>query len=386
MKLAMVLFKYFPFGGVQRDCLRIAQVLQSRGCQVELLCIDWQGDKPAEIPVRQFKVWGLTNHRRYRNFAKKIRAYCDAQNIDGVVGFNKLPDLDVYFAADGCYQLKSAAKSALYRLTPRYQYFLADERAVFGEDSSTHILALGKREMNNYQLSYHTPQKRFTLLPPGISEDRRAGGNSAEIRAACRAELGIGDKQKLLLMVGSGFKTKGLDRALLALKALAGGKGEPVQFVIIGKDNFEPFRQLANQMGLTDQLIFFPGRSDIPRFLQAADLLIHPAYYENSGMILLEALVAGLPVLTTESCGYAHFVTEADAGRVLPEPFEQAQMNETLMEMLQEDDLARWRDNGINFGKTTDLFSLHETAADVIQRVVGDKAALPGIGLSQDNL
>ncbi|MDF1819412.1 MAG: glycosyltransferase family 4 protein [Immundisolibacteraceae bacterium] len=376
MRLALALYKYFPFGGVQRDCLRIAEVLQEKGHQVELLCIKWQGDKPANIAVREFKVRGISNHRRYRNFSKKVAAYQRENQVDGVVGFNKFSGLDVYFAADGCYQLKSVDKSVLYRLTPRYRYFVSDEEAVFADRATTHILALGKREMLHYQQTYGTPDSRFTLLPPGISEDRRAGEDSAQVRAECRAELGIDAKQKLLLMVGSGFKTKGLDRAIYALKSLPGDQRQRVHFVVIGKDNFEPFRVLAGRLGLTDQLTFFPGRTDIPRFLQAADLLVHPAYYENSGMILLEALVAGLPVLTTAACGYAHYVEEVDAGEVLPDPFDQEQMNQVLSAMLTGENYQRWRENGIRFGESADLFSLHKIAAEQIEKVVAEKLSV----------
>ncbi len=76
---------------------------------------------------------------------------------------------------------------------------------------------------------------------------------------------------------------------------------------------------------MSDQVQILKGRSDIPRFLLGADLLIHPAYNENTGTVLLEALVSGLPVLVTEVCGYAHYIAEADAGRVLPAPFDQRQ-------------------------------------------------------------
>jgi len=385
LRFALVLYKYFPFGGVQRDCLRIAQLLHKKGHQVELLCIEWNGEKPMDMPVRQFKVRGFSNHRRYRYFSEKVDDYCREQDIDGVIGFNKLRGLDVYFAADGCYQRKSAAKSTFYRLTPRYRYFLADEQAVFAADSTTHILALSQHEIDNYQQAYGSLSDRLTLLPPGVGEDRKAGSDSVLLREACRAELGIAEQQKIMLMVGSGFKTKGLDRALLALKSLADGLRQQVQFVVIGKDNFAPFRALARRLGLTDQLIFFPGRNDIPRFLQAADLLVHPAYHENTGGILLEALVAGLPVLTTATCGYAHYVAEIDGGRVLPEPFDQEQMDATLSEMLQGDDLARWSANGITFGQTADLYSLHETAASVIERVVGDRHTRLAGQSSQDN-
>ncbi|MFX5530075.1 glycosyltransferase, partial [Acinetobacter baumannii] len=85
-----------------------------------------------------------------------------------------------------------------------------------------------------------------------------------------------------------------------------------------------------------DQVQILKGRSDIPRFLLGADLLIHPAYNENTGTVLLEALVSGLPVLVTDVCGYAHYIAEADAGRVLPSPFEQDSLNRLLAEMLED--------------------------------------------------
>ena len=380
MKIAFVLYKYFPFGGVQRDCLHIAKVMHSRGHQVELLCIEWNGEEPAGIPVHRFAVSGITNHRRYRNFAKKILRYCHQQAIEGVVGFNKLPGLDLYFAADGCYQQKSAAKSWLYRLTPRYQYFLADEKSVFGLSAQTHILVLVQREMLNYQRVYQTPDERFTLLPPGITEDRKAPANSEEVRVGCRQELGIRPDEIMLLMVGSGFKTKGLDRALFAIHSLPRELLQKIRFVVIGKDNFEPFRRLSGRLNLTEKIIFFPGRDDIPRFLQAADLLVHPAYYENSGMILLEALVAGLPVLTTDACGYAHYIIDEDCGEVIAEPYQQQMMDLALERMLTGGQYQRWRSNGIAFGQRANLYKLHEIAADAVERVVTDKSQKSLVG------
>ncbi|OQY23500.1 MAG: hypothetical protein B6I37_05235 [Desulfobacteraceae bacterium 4572_35.2] len=58
------------------------------------------------------------------------------------------------------------------------------------------------------------------MLPPGIQKDRLAGDDYAELRATKRRELGLEDDEKMVLMVGSGFKTKGLDRSLQALASL----------------------------------------------------------------------------------------------------------------------------------------------------------------------
>ena len=96
---------------------------------------------------------------------------------------------------------------------------------------------------------------------------------------------------------------------------------------------------------------------------------IHPAYNENTGTVLLEAVVAGLPVLTTAVCGYAHYVADADAGMVVPEPFEQARLDAFLARMLA-DELARrrWRANGLSYAGHADIYSNAERAANVILR------------------
>jgi UDP-glucose:(heptosyl)LPS alpha-1,3-glucosyltransferase len=205
-------------------------------------------------------------------------------------------------------------------------------------------------------------------LPPGISLDRRAPPNAADIRAAFRAEFNLGTDELLLLQVGSGFKTKGLDRSLLALAALPPTLRARTRLIAIGQDNPAPFLAQARQLGITAQFDILPGRDDIPRFLLGADLLLHPAYNENTGTVLLEALVAGLPVLTTATCGYAHYIQDADSGRVIPLPFAQDALNQTLTDMLAHADARQtWSVNGLRFADTADLYSLPERAADLIE-------------------
>ena len=68
---------------------------------------------------------------------------------------------------------------------------------------------------------------------------------------------------------------------------------------------------------------FLGGRADVDRFYDAADFLLHPAYSESAGKVLLEALTHGLPVLTTDTCGYAPHILKASAGAVIESPFSQ---------------------------------------------------------------
>src|SRR5690606_27738944 len=161
---------------------------------------------------------------------------------------------------------------------------------------------------------YGTQAERFHLLPPGIAQDRRAPVNAVEIRDEFREEFELGADDLLLVQIGSGFKTKGVDRSLKALAALPRELKRRARLLVIGQDDPKPFKLQAKTLGISSMVEFLKGRSDIPRFLLGADLLIHPAYNENTGTVLLEALVSGLPVLVTDVCGYAHYIQDADCG------------------------------------------------------------------------
>jgi len=368
MQLAFCLYKYFPFGGLQRDFLRIALACQARGHAIRVYTLEWSGEKPSGFDVVVVPVAAFSNVRRYARFNEWVGRDLADRRADRVIGFNKMPGLDVYFAADPCYEEKARTlRNPLYRLSGRYRHFAAYERAVFAPESRTEILMISQVQQPFFEKHYGTPARRFHLLPPGISPDRRAPSNAVEIRAGFRSEFGLGADDLLLLQVGSGFKTKGLDRSLKSLASLPEAFRSRTRLIVIGQDEPSLFQRQARSLGIAEHVSILPGRSDIPRFLLGADLLIHPAYNENTGTVLLEALVAGLPVVTTAVCGYAHYIEEADAGRVVAEPFEQQALNTLLAVMLADKDTrARWKDNALAFAETADIYSNAERAADVI--------------------
>ena len=165
----------------------------------------------------------------------------------------------------------------------------------------------------------------------------------------------------MLLFVGSGFRTKGLDRAL---QARAGRPGDARLFVV-GEDKAAPYQRQARRLGLEGRVHFMGGRDDVPAWLWAADLLVHPAYAENTGTVLLEAAIAGLPVLTTRACGYADYIRDADLGRVLDDPTPES-LAAAARELLALDRPAWW-EKAARFAEQADIYSLTDHAVDAIE-------------------
>jgi len=387
MQIALCIFKYFPYGGIQRDLMKFARESLSRGHRVRIYVVRWNGELPPEVQGGALEivvapVKALTNHQLYARFARWVLAHLRAHPVDVVVGMNKMPGLDVYYAGDSCYEEKARTqRGVLYRLLPRYRHFAAFERAVFDPAVPTRILTISDRETPLFRKHYGTPVGRFEALPPGIDPDRRAPPDPAAARAEFRAEFDLDDGTLLLLFIGSGFIKKGLDRALLAVHALPPELYRRTQLFVVGHDNAEPFRRMVRRLGIHDQVRFFPGRPDVPRFLFGADGLLLPAYDENAGMVIIEAMIAGVPALVTRNCGYARYLEGADAGLVADQPFDQEAFNAQLVELLTSERRERWRSNGMRMADDPSIYQLATRAVDAFERAAAERRPVVAFAL-----
>ena len=366
MILAFALFKYFPFGGLQRDFLRIALECQKRGCEIRVYTTSWLGEKPEGFDIQILPAKGSSNHRRMQSFQHHVQAGIKQTPGDLLIGFNKMAGLDVYYASDTCFKEKALKdRSWLYRLTSRCRHYSALEESVFSPEYNSLILTLTQHQKNIFQTLYGTQPERFVMLPPGIDRNTKID-DRINIRSDYRHKLGIPEDSRILLLVASSFKTKGLDRAFKTLASLPDSLLQKTTLLVAGNDNAKPWLIRAEKLGCARNIQFLGARKDIHELMMTSDLLIHPAYTESAGMVLLEAVASGLPVLTTDICGYAPYIIEAKAGKVASSPFDQARFNQLTTEMLTSEEAESWKNNGIRFSQENDLYSQHSKAAEII--------------------
>jgi len=144
----------------------------------------------------------------------------------------------------------------------------------------------------------------------------------------------------LLIFIGSGFKTKGLDRAIIAFSSLPLKIRNSFNFAIFGKDKDKKYIKLISRFGLEESIKIFPGHDNVPQLMRKADALIHPARYENTGLILIEALSQNLPIITTDNCGYSSYVQDDKKSIVLHSPFSQQKLNISLERILSKNNCS----------------------------------------------
>jgi len=371
VKIGFVLYDYYSFGGLQADCLATAVATAERGHEVSVFTRTWTGDCPANVSQQLLGKVGWSNISRNDHFFRTLEQELPRHNLDGVVAFSRIPSADVYFAADPCYLERVKNNSFLYKLKLRHRYYKALEKTVFTAPNPPDTLVLTDKEIDAFHQHYGIDQSKFHLLPPGVAKNTSNSTVAAENRTALRTELGCSDNAVVALFLGSGYRIKGLDRALRAIAANRTAARD-LEFWIVGNGKQNRFASLAKQAGVTVR--FLGGRVDVDRFYDAADFLLHPAYSESAGKVLLEALTHGLPVLTTDTCGYAPHILKASAGAVIESPFSQDTLNQTVKEFIQNADKRQaMRENALAYAAAEDLYSCHQAAAEIIENILSKK-------------
>ena len=338
MKLVIALYKYFSWGGLQKDTLRFAQEAARRGYQVTILVTEWLGDQPSErIHVEVVPIRAGTNHGAMDKFARLFQEYCYRHSFDVSLAMNRIPGADFYFVADSCMAnwMPKKHSSLALRLLPRYRTYLRHERSICAPLGPTRLLYIAPPQKADFMAAYGLPEERFVYLPPGMDPRCRRPADADQVRGRKRGELGLAEDALVLIEVGTNLWRKGVDRVMAAITALPAELRSRVRFVLAGADDPERVRNMAQAQGVEDAVVFLGPRQDVPELLLAADVMVHPAREEGTGTVLIEGLAAGLPVMCTAACGFSSFVHDATA-TVVPEPFAQPFLNSLLRDALAQ--------------------------------------------------
>lgn len=283
-----------------------------------------------------------------------------------------MPGLDVLYCAD---PPARQPHSLLDRLNPRIAAMRKLEASCFAQDSATQLLLLAEPQRNDYARVWPTDAARMQVLPPTVERIRAQPQlRNREARDDMRSVLGLASSTLAWLFVAGFPETKGFDRIIAALPSFP-----QVKVLCAGFSFSDPkLSRLATRaahLGVEHQIVSLGRRDDIPALMAAADLLVHPSRLDITGTVILEAMVNGLPVVTTSVCGYAPHVLKASGGIVTADPFEQAIFQsalETANDALQR---SQWSANATRYGATNDLYTGLDRAADHIEQAA--KSARP---------
>ena len=370
MKIALACHSFKVLGGRERDCLEIARGLAQLGHDITILTTD---SPPAEsggrVKVELLAQGGWSNHGRIAHFAERVQRWRSGSKPDAIIGFDRLPGLDFYYAAGQPWPHRNRFEMLL----PRYRLLARFEAAVFDRNASTFVFFLAERQAQMFREIYATPTDRSLVLPPTLHPDRQAPETFYGERDAIRTELGIPDDHHLLINVAAYGEQKGLDRIIAALPDIRNAT-----LLSVGMTNADAFEAMAKQAGVADRVRFIGYSERIDGLIGAADLMVHPARAEATGTVIIESLLYGVPVVTSGICGYAEHVSTSGAGQVLDEPFRQQALAAALQASLKADQLeslrSKARDRSAVLAASPGMSGVTNLISETVQRVRGSSS------------
>lgn len=218
-------------------------------------------------------------------------------------------------------------------------YRILGERAVMA--NSDRIIAATEAERTQLETLYGVDPGKVTIIPPGVDTHHFYPIPKDEAKEA----IGLTPADRMALFVGRIEPLKGVDtliRAMAIVKRTCKSFRCPHYLVIIGGDPEEDpdemsaemgrLQKLCLDLGLDDMILFLGKRSQttLPYYYAASEVVVMPSHYESFGMVALEAMACGTPVIASRVGGLAHLIQDGETGYFVP-----AQDPHALAEKLQ---------------------------------------------------
>lgn len=307
MRLALVVERFEPAaGGVEQVAWRVARGLAAAGVEVDVLAR--QGTPMPRVRLVTLPVPRAWQPLRVLAFSHAAATAARRTPYDVVHSLTRTRHQDVYRAGGGSHadylsRAHRGAALAMRRLSPRHAVLCGIERAVFADDAQI-IQCNSDMVLREISARYGVTAARLVVIRNGVDPERFVPTPRRERRAP------------VWLFVGSGFHRKGLD---VALRAFATARLSPdATLVVAGRDDAGPWRARAAALGVGDRVRFAGVRTDIEMLYTEADALILPTRYDAFANVCLEAMAAGLPVVTSSANGAAELL--APCGLVVQDP------------------------------------------------------------------
>jgi UDP-glucose:(heptosyl)LPS alpha-1,3-glucosyltransferase len=192
------------------------------------------------------------------------------------------------------------------------------ESAPYRMKALPEIVAISEMVKQDMLRWYRLAADRITVLYNGVDIERFHPRNR-QWREEVRKNHGIGD-EFLILFVSNNFRMKGLGYLIRALSQMRREEASPFKLLVLGRDRRSAYLRLAEREGLAREIVFAGSTDNPERYYGAADLLVHPTFYDACSLTVLEALASGLPVVTTAFNGAGGLLQQGEDGWVIENP------------------------------------------------------------------
>lgn len=339
-------------GGAERYLVDLCTRMAIEGHEVHVYT-EHQGEEDSDIYFHSVKTIPFPKSLRLLSFAIRATKEIENGNYDITFGVGNTLKADVLQPHGGVHwawfwrSLRIYGNPLLWLIkflgriiSPKQWVSGWIEDAPYQKKRLQSVIAISDMVKQDIIRWYHIPEERITVVYNGVDIEHFHPRNRQH-REEIRIRHGIGRDELVFLFVSNNFRMKGLD---FLIKALAELKKEGCLFfklLVVGRDRKEPYLHLGKKLGISERVIFAGSTDEPEKYYGAADLLIHPTFYDACSLTVLEALASGLPVITTYSNGASGIITQGQEGFIVSDPRDIQDLVEKITFFLDHEKVQR---------------------------------------------
>lgn len=316
-KIAVVIPKYGLVGGAEQFAAQLTDELSSRQAGTfQVFANEWEADSRVsefhKIPVISFPKFLTTI-----SFAWFVERRLRRQDFSLVHSHERIFGADLYTMHGvphryWVHNVRQKSPSLYDRATAWV------ERKLVYEGGCRKFVAVSNLTRDIFLQEYAVDPRRVAVIHPGVHLPDENGRNKEETRLAVRSELGIAADAPVIIFASMNFEIKGLDDIIRTLAHLR-RQGIVYKLIVAGKGNAKKYQKMAAQEGIADS-VFFTGvvaKAKLIDLYWAGDLYLMLSKFDTFGMVVLEAMAGGLPVMISSRVGAKDLVREGENGFVI---------------------------------------------------------------------
>ena len=318
-KIAVVVPKYGLVGGGERFVSEITgRLARNENFEIHVFANRWVSNSD-RIKFHKVPMIRFPRFLRPLSFAWFASRMISRMNFDLVHSHEWIPKGDVF-------SVHSVPHAGWVRDVRKKLLSLFDcariavERRTIRDGKLSYFLPVSTIAMEAFRREYAILPGQWQALSPGVDVARFSTPDRAACRTDIRGRYGIGASDILLLFVGMNFEVKGLDTIIAALAKARSTRPEAnIRLLVVGRGDEGKYRKMALSLGIAEAVTFAGTQVDgLERYYRAADMFIMLSKFDTFGMVVLEAMAAGLPAIVSPNVGAKDLVEEGINGFVLP--------------------------------------------------------------------
>jgi UDP-glucose:(heptosyl)LPS alpha-1,3-glucosyltransferase len=336
-------------GGCETYIAMLLNRLCKDGHHVHLFASSWDANAlPPRLHVRQLPDCSHPRVLRPWRFSSAVRRELARERFDLSVGFDKVVGVDVLYPQGGVYAATAdhgrnrfphpwqrAVVGWLRALSPAHWSMCLHERRQFRANPAPFVLAISDFTRGHLMRYHGLPANQVHVLRSAIDPDRLAATDRPARRVVSRQRWGVEPDDVFAVFLGVNPRLKGLGPLLDAVAVLPDRRR--FRLGVFGLGQPGGYERQARRLGIADCVRFVGYHTDIRDVYFAADLLVHPTFYDPCSLVVLEAIAVGLPVITTRSNGAAELLDPPADSRVIKDPHDAETLAAALAEFLDNE-------------------------------------------------